>query len=111
MADMGIALLGLGLVYLLSKKKVNGATTVPISTPHIGGYTYSTPGLAKMAVAFEEHLEENKEEIEVYEQTRRRKSVAAGVAPPIPVLTKAIAYRSHLQEKPVEVRTGVYDIR
>ena len=139
--DSGIALLGLALLYMLSKKngvpkngingvpwtpKVNGINGVPwtptvtpsvngyvapLVTPQIGGVTYRTPELLEMAVKFEEHLEENKGEIEVYERKRRAASVAAGVAPPIPVLTKAIAYRAFLQEKPVRVTTGVYAIR
>lgn len=126
--DSGIALLGLALLYMLSGKRKNGVPPMngvngvpwtpkvngyvaPLVTPQIGGVTYRTPELLEMAVKFEEHLEENKGEIEVYERKRRAASKTAGTAPPVPVLTKAIAYRAFLQEKPVRVTTGVYAIR
>lgn len=103
-----MAIVALGVLLMMSR---GGVTTAPVGTPWIGGYTYRTPELAKLAVAFEENLEENKGEIEDYEKKRRRRSVTRGVAPPVPVLTKAISYRAFLQEKPVRVTTGVYEIR
>ena len=101
--DSGIiALLALGALVIMSRG--TGISTIPVTTN--GG-----PTIPALAVAFEEHLEENKEEIEEYERKRRKRSVARGVAPPIPVLTKALAYRAFLQEKPVRVTRGVYPIR
>lgn len=103
-----MALIALGVLLAMSRGGIVTTTTTPTT---YRGFTYRTQGLAKLAVAFEEHLEEKQEEIEDYEKKRRKRSAAAGVAPPIPVLTKAISYRAFLQEKPVKVTTGVYEIR
>ena len=101
-----MAIVALGVLLMMSR----GVTTTAPGGIY-RGVSYRTQGLAGLAVAFEENLEENKEEIEDYEKKRRRRSVTAGVAPPIPVLTKAISYRAFLAEKPVRVTTGVYEIR
>lgn len=103
-----MALIGLGVLLALSR---GGIATSELGGSTYRGFTYRTQGLAKLAVAFEEHLEDNEQEIEIYEKKRRSSAKARGVAPPIPVLTKAISYRAFLQEKPVKVTTGVYEIR
>ncbi|MBA7646662.1 hypothetical protein ES703_54428 [subsurface metagenome] len=120
---MGIAILALALLLMMKKNGVTvppagvsriteriyyptpGVETiqyVPVGVPRISGVGYRTRDLARMAVEFEDRLEENKEDIKTWE----REHPTA-----IPVMTRAISYRAFLQEKPVKVTTGVYEIR
>jgi len=107
MADMGIAILGLALLYIMGKKNGVIPATAPAYTPWIGGYEYRTPQLLEIAVRFEDYLETHETEIEDFEKKRR----LTYRVPPIPVKTKAIAYRAFIQEKPVKRVPGVYQIR
>ena len=97
--DLGVVVLGLGLVYFLSRKKNGWESQNILEDFRLTDPSYQINGNGSED---DKPNEENEEKTQVTRITKHK---------PIPIVTKRIPIVSHIAEKPVKRIRGVYEIR